>query len=352
MFNQQTLPGFSDAISSPESQAGISHCPSQDGTDQSGQQAVPVSRSVQRGSKRGRKTNGTSGPSSSVSSMPSDLPSFSVSRFLQRSVTAGLMEYSQIWKERVTPAGRRYWEHTASGHRTSGSDCTGLAVGWNSPTASDNEGSGLRSDGRAKLPGQAKELCGSASATTRGSQTTILSRTSSAILETAAEIPLSGYPTPQAHDEREQGKGRPVVNGRVQTHNGDSVSVNLPLMVAGYSTPTVTDERRGSLPPRSTDTGISLTQQVAGYGTPRVSTNNGHGDSDRSHRARIEDQTAGYIGLAHGLISQSGDSVTENRGALDAAFSRWLMGFPEAWDKASPNYQAWCDVQAAIARDD
>ena len=255
MFNQQTLLGFSDAISSPESQAGISHCPSQDGTDQSGQQAVPVSRSVQRGSKRGRKTNGTSGPSSSVSSMPSDLPSFSVSRFLQRSVTAGLMEYSQIWKERVTPAGRRYWEHTASGHRTSGSDCTGLAVGWNSPTASDNEGSGLRSDGRAKLPGQAKELCGSASA-------------------------------------------------------------------------------------------------IAGYGTPRVSTNNGHGDSDRSHRARIEDQTAGYIGLAHGLISQSGDSVTENRGALDAAFSRWLMGFPEAWDKASPNYQAWCDVQAAIARDD
>lgn len=310
MSKQKTLLGLNDAISSPESQAGISHCPSQDGTDQSGQQAVPVSRSVQRGSKRGRKTNGTSGPSSSVSSMPSDLPSFSVSRFLQRSVTAGLMEYSQIWKERVTPAGRRYWEHTASGHRTSGSDCTGLAVGWNSPTASDNEGSGLRSDGRAKLPGQAKELCGSASATTRGSQTTILSRTSSAILETAAEIPLSGYPTPQAHDEREQGKGRP------------------------------------------TDTGISLTQQVAGYGTPRVSTNNGHGDSDRSHRARIEDQTAGYIGLAHGLISQSGDSATENRGALDAAFSRWLMGFPEAWDKASPNYQAWCDVQAAIARDD
>lgn len=315
MFNQQTLPGFSDAISSPESQAGISHCPSQDGTDQSGQQAVPVSRSVQRGSKRGRKTNGTSGPSSSVSSMPSDLPSFSVSRFLQRSVTAGLMEYSQIWKERVTPAGRRYWEHTASGHRTSGSDCTGLAVGWNSPTASDNEGSGLRSDGRAKLPGQAKELCGSASATTRGSQTTILSRTSSAILETAAEIPLSGYPTPQAHDEREQGKGRPVVNGRVQTHNGDSVSVNLPLMVAGY-------------------------------GTPRVSTNNGHGDSDRSHRARIEDQTAGYIGLAHGLISQSGDSVTENRGALDAAFSRWLMGFPQEWDELSPGYSEYLKTRS------
>lgn len=278
MFEQKTLPGFSDAISSPESQAGISHCPSQDGTDQSGQQAVPVSRSVQRGSKRGRKTNGTSGPSSSVSSMPSDLPSFSVSRFLQRSVTAGLMEYSQIWKERVTPAGRRYWEHTASGHRTSGSDCTGLAV--------------------------------------------------------------------------------------------------------GYSTPTVTDEKRGGLPPRPTDTGVPLTQQVAGYGTPRVTNNSCIGNPSRSESAksRLEDQVAGWANAstrdwkdtgdlsgsmqrkdgklrndtvprqAHGLITQSASSVTESRGVLDAAFSRWLMGFPQEWDEASPNWQAWCDVQAAIVR--
>lgn len=267
MFEQKTLPGFSDAISSPESQAGISHCPSQDGTDQSGQQAVPVSRSVQRGSKRGRKTNGTSGPSSSVSSMPSDLPSFSVSRFLQRSVTAGLMEYSQIWKERVTPAGRRYWEHTASGHRTSGSGCIGLAA---------------------------------------------------------------GYPTPIQNDSEKRGS--------------ISATDSLAGVLTGYGTPRATNNSCIGNPSRSESAKSRLEDQVAGWATP-VAADDGHKVTKASHQA-------GNIGLVHGLITPSASSVTENRGVLDAAFSRWLLGFPATWDEASPNWQAWCDVQAAIVRGD
>lgn len=42
------------------------------------------------------------------------------------------MEYSQTWKAKVTPAGRRYLAHTASARRTSGKDFTG----W--PTADAN----------------------------------------------------------------------------------------------------------------------------------------------------------------------------------------------------------------------
>jgi hypothetical protein len=43
-------------------------------------------------------------------------------------------------------------------------------------------------------------------------------------------------------------------------------------------------------------------------------------------------------------------AATANRGVLDAAFSRWLMGFPEAWDRASPNYEIWLKVQEAISK--
>jgi hypothetical protein len=34
------------------------------------------------------------------------------------------------------------------------------------------------------------------------------------------------------------------------------------------------------------------------------------------------------------------------------AFSRWLMGYPAAWDRASPNFENWREVQARIASAD
>jgi hypothetical protein len=50
-----------------------------------------------------------------------------------------------------------------------------------------------------------------------------------------------------------------------------------------------------------------------------------------------------------GATTASSPASTERRGVLDAAFSRWLMGFPETWDEMSPNYDAWRSVQERIA---
>lgn len=51
----------------------------------------------------------------------------------KRLATHGSMEYRQTWKVKVTPAGRRYWAHTASAHRISDSGC----FGWATPSTRD-----------------------------------------------------------------------------------------------------------------------------------------------------------------------------------------------------------------------
>jgi hypothetical protein len=52
----------------------------------------------------------------------------------------GSIEYSQTWKEKITPAGRRYLAHIASARRTSGSDYSG----WHTPQAADCFGRSAR----------------------------------------------------------------------------------------------------------------------------------------------------------------------------------------------------------------
>ena len=74
-----------------------------------------------------------------------------------------------------------------------------------------------------------------------------------------------------------------------------------------------------------------------------MSTTGTNPDGSTRHR---DDQLPRQV---HGLITESPNSATAGKGVLDAAFSRWLQGYPATWDEASPNYGEWLNVQDRIA---
>ena len=116
-------------------------------TRKSGPAPVPASRSASRDGGTVQMTLDISGPLGLGSSASVDLSSCLASRLRERLGTDGSMEYSQIWKHRTTPAGRSYWEHTASRRRTSDSGFGG----WPTPNAMPENRGGLQTNPEAAL---------------------------------------------------------------------------------------------------------------------------------------------------------------------------------------------------------
>lgn len=132
---QPMLPGMDSDTFSQESADGLKPCGSLDGhqAEASGLAPALVSPTRRRGSRRATKTNGICGQPSPASSESVALTQSLVNKCQELLGTGGLIEYTQTWKEKVTPSGIAYWEHTASKPRISDSDCTG----WATPAARD-----------------------------------------------------------------------------------------------------------------------------------------------------------------------------------------------------------------------
>lgn len=153
----------------------------------------------------------------------------------------------------------------------------------------------------------------------------------------------------------------------VEDHKTDG-----PLTMARYETSIAT----GVPPPTSAQRLRNQVQALTGRNTPRA-TDGSKGGPNQSGGALPADAAmtapgplAGWPTCAAtdgtkappdhhgrsltlvGAALASSPAATASCGVLDAAFSRWLMGFPRRWDEQSPGYAAWREVQDAIASDD
>lgn len=155
MSKQQTLPGMSESTSLVGLVAGNMLSRSLAGQARSGLDHAHASRSARRGSARARRITGTSGLRCSGSLESAALTQSLASRLQEALPHNGSMEFSQTWKERVTPAGRRYLAHTASPRRTSDGDFTG----WPTATANpDNKSVEAHLAMKERMGGGRKEI--------------------------------------------------------------------------------------------------------------------------------------------------------------------------------------------------
>lgn len=331
-WRQLTLPGMDSDISSQELVDGAKPCgwPT-GGSEAFGPVPVRANRTRRQGSGKATRTIGTCGQTSTASSESVALTRSLVSRCQELLSTAGSIEYTQTWKEKATPSGIAYWEHTASARRTSDSDCTGWLpetdpphlMGWPTPKAQEDGRTleqyeaarqrgyetrkGKTSGGPASAQGGlaiAAQLTGwptPAVQNASGGPNPLGNTGEHFTLQTAAV--LAGWSTPSAtvwggtaeqHLER---KAKAIEAG---SKMGLVVSnLQCQAQLAGWVSPTAQDGERGTNPPRPTDTGVPLSQQVAGLGATTESSS-----------------------------VETGKPVAYQ---LNANFSRWLMGYRPEW---------------------
>ena len=281
-------------ISLPGSAGGVLRCNGREllQTGLSGQAPAPAKTSVAPGSKKGLPANETSGPRSSISSASADLNSSLASRLKTRCATVGSTVYTQTWKERVTPAGLSYWEHTARAPTTSGKGYTGWPTP-NTPSGGPNATSTPNHTGGMDLEGT---------------------------------VTLVGWRTPNATDGTNGGP-----NAR---DSGGAPHLSGEAQLAGWKTPHASDGEGGVMEMRpDCDGHYKLRDQAVLAGRLTPSANE---DAAGNPGAKMQSMLGSQAKLAiSGPTPDPTSAKTESGGVLNPAFSRWLQSYPAEWCQAA-----------------